>query len=81
MGSRCRFDGDDNVRGVVPVMEQYYDVDVHNEVTNEMTKVSLPSASWQDAQVEALISLFHSHGWRKACALSVRPMEPAALPE
>ncbi|GAC1334528.1 MAG: hypothetical protein NVS2B16_18840 [Chloroflexota bacterium] len=60
-------------------MQQLYEVVVRNELTNEETTVSLPSASQQDAQVEALICLFRCHGWRKSCTLRVSLVSEAAL--
>ncbi|GAC1472007.1 MAG: hypothetical protein NVS2B16_32220 [Chloroflexota bacterium] len=53
------------------IMERVYDVVVHNELTDEVRTVSLLSASAQDAQVDALVTLFRSHGWRKACTVRV----------
>jgi len=45
-----------------------YTVSVRNEHTGEMTTVTISAFSAQDAQIEALVLLFRSHGWRKAVA-------------
>jgi hypothetical protein len=50
-------------------MGVWYDVRVRNELTGEVTTVSLQSNCWEEAQVAALVKLFKSQGWRKAVAL------------
>src|SRR3989442_336331 len=42
---------------------------VRNELTGEVASVCLPSMHEAEAQVQALILLFRSRGWRKATAL------------
>lgn len=60
-------------------MDQLYDVVVSNDLTDEMTTVSLRSTGETDAQVEALVSLFRSRGWRKARTVRVERPD-ASLP-
>lgn len=45
-----------------------YDVTVRNELTGEVATVEVRSDCWQQAQVDALVLLFRSSGWRKAVA-------------
>ncbi len=48
-----------------------YSVTVRNEHTGEMRVVEVSSSFHTDAQIEALMILFHEEGWNKARALQV----------
>ena len=56
------------------MVELLYDVTVRNELTSEVRVVRISSFGPVDAQAEALVYVFKSHGWRKAVALL--PEEP-----
>ena len=62
-------------------MELLYEVVVRNEVTSEVRTVRISSFGPEDAQVEALVQLFKSQGWRKAVALAPSPVRLPAQPE
>jgi hypothetical protein len=51
------------------MIELLYDVTVRNELTSEVRVVRISSFGPADAQAEALVYVFKSHGWRKALAL------------
>ena len=45
-----------------------FDIVVRNEMTGEVVTLAVPGSIAAEAQTEALIQLFRSRGWRKACA-------------
>jgi hypothetical protein len=65
------------VQGVRKMVGRVFDVVVHNELTHEETTVRLTSGCSQDAQVEALVQVFKSRGWRKISALPPIPVLPS----
>jgi hypothetical protein len=46
-----------------------YDVVVRNELTGETVTVEMLGSVPAEAQTQALLQLFRTHGWRKASAL------------
>lgn len=52
-----------------------YEVAVRNELTGEMETVLITTGVPCDAQVQALLHLFKTRGWRKAVALQPRRAE------
>lgn len=46
-----------------------YDVVVRNDLTGELVTLSMAGSVPAEAQTQALIQLFQTHGWRKASAL------------
>lgn len=46
-----------------------YTVRVRNEFTGEVREIEVNAQYFRDAQIAALVQLFHDDGWRKATAL------------
>ena len=47
----------------------FYEVVIRNELTSEIMTMQVSSFGPAEAQTEALVCAFKSHGWRKAVAL------------
>ena len=48
---------------------EIFDVTVRNELTGEVATLSIETSIAAEAQVDALVQLFDTRGWRKATAL------------
>lgn len=55
-----------------------YTVQVRNEFSGEVRVIEVEAEYFRDAQVAALVQLFHNDGWRKATALVPEPSIEAA---
>jgi hypothetical protein len=55
-----------------------FTVQVRNEFTGEVRNIEVTSEYFRDAQVAALVQLFHENGWRKATALVPETSSEAA---
>jgi hypothetical protein len=55
----------------ITAMRLRYDVSVRNELSGEVATISVLADCAAGAQVEALVELFKSRGWRKAIAFPV----------
>jgi hypothetical protein len=53
-------------------------VQVRNEFTGEVRVIEVQAEYFRDAQVIALVQLFHVDGWRKATALIPQSSTEAA---
>lgn len=52
----------------ITALRLLYDVSVRNELSGEVTTVSVLADCVAGAQVEALVALFKTRGWRRAVA-------------
>ncbi len=59
------------------VVVEAYDVVVRNELTGEIVTVAVCCEDGNTAQIDALVHLFKTKGWRKAVALVPEPPQPA----
>ena len=50
-----------------------YQVEVRNETTGEVHSMTVHCEDPRDAQIQALVTLFRSQGWRKAVAQPALP--------
>jgi hypothetical protein len=53
----------------ITALRLLYDVSVRNELSGEVTTVSVLADCAAGAQVAALVALFKTRGWRKAVAI------------